>query len=535
MLIAASLLTLTAQVAVGPVVPPGANYTFHTTVLAVEERLFASDFAGAAKVSHALPKSQLKIRWDDSKVPPRLRQEFAQMRDQATAAIARLSKGKLTLVKSAPDVLISFEPVLPPAVGAKIPAGAVLFWSDAPGEPRLEVVIGLKRGVPPEPIDSANVYNEIAHALGSYYGLATTEFGTSITGRTDENVASQTVLGPNEMALATKTITVAEELRKAVATRQRLAPARPKAFFEPTSVQLEPAIQGEKARFGIQVTNTGNAQLHMRISADCGCITSTTYESLDPGESSVVKASFDTINAFGNANHNVFFVTNDSERLLKVVPVKLFVKPRYRLLVPTGNVLVTKAQSATADVFLVVESGDLALTPVSATVTGLPGSVKFAPWSGSIVDPEMGSEALPKGGFKFTMTLDGPFPPGRIPATLNIRTLDPDFKQIRRVVFVQSGIVALPERVSLGEIGKSIRRASFILSRPGKPFKVTSSSSDWPHAKVAHRATGDGTEHKVTVIYDGKANPGLVRAAVSLRTNDASQPLITVPLRATVR
>ena len=102
-------------------------------------------------------------------------------------------------------------------------------------------------------------------------------------------------------------------------------------------------------------------------------------------------------------------------------------------------------------------------------------------------------------------------------------------------MFAQKGIVALPDQVYLGEISGSAKRASFLVSRPGRDFAITKITSDSTRFKASSEAVRGKWEHKVTVEFDGKATQGPLNANIVVHTDDPKQPQITVPIKAFIR
>jgi hypothetical protein len=150
-----------------------------------------------------------------------------------------------------------------------------------------------------------------------------------------------------------------------------------------------------------------------------------------------------------------------------------------------------------------------------------------------MADPELNEGPLPREGFKLTVHYEAPYPTGRAEATLVVVTADAKKPRLRYPLSVQRGIVALPEEVYLGTMSQEVIKTSFLVSRPGKPFRaleVTTNHSSLT-AMVETMANGDA---KVTLKYDGKAPSGDFAAMVTVLTDDLHQPNVKVPVHGLV-
>src|SRR5690242_10584745 len=103
MILAPILLLATVKTSQpGPLLPPGTDSNFQTAVLAIEDKLQAKDFKGAASSAAILPKRTFTILWDDSKVPAAMRKEYARQRDFAISDWRGIAKVKVTFTSVRP-------------------------------------------------------------------------------------------------------------------------------------------------------------------------------------------------------------------------------------------------------------------------------------------------------------------------------------------------------------------------------------------------------------------------------------------------
>ncbi len=533
------LLLLAAQmlqpIQIAPTVSPGANIAFHQSVGLVEQSIAAKNFDVALKQSRLLPKKYIKIKWDDSKVPAALKDDFEDARDKAIARWhSNLSGTEFKLTSDAPDIKIDFEPVLAALPNHAAPVPSAMFFSDSPSEPRLEAVIGLKRGSPLAATTRNEVFDEVAFALGSYFGLAPSPYQGFIMGRTEQSGQPLTNLGVPEARLAKANMALVQKLLEAISLKKTLtAITPPDVFVDPLRVALPTATQGDKVPFTVQVTNRGTGPMEFEPSPDCGCISATGAQILQPGKSALVHGQIDTKDQFGDFNRHLIIVSNDPNTPFIQIPVGIHINALYRLLGPDHALSVTDANTS-FDVYLAL-SPNAKFQPTNARMTGLQGDVIFEPWQGELADTEQ-NEVVPtlKSGYKFhvKMNLDGIT--GKNWTGLEILTDDPYFKVLRYNLTVQKGIVAEPYQLFMGDITNKPREFKLDISRPHKPFQVSRVEFDTPHLKL--KSKGDVKDiHNLVFVYDGNADPGPFKGMIKVFTDDLAQPVIEVPYAASVQ
>jgi len=518
----------------GPMLPPGVNTNFQSAVIALETKLNAGDFASAEKLATLLPKNEVSILWDDSKVPSGLRDEFKKQRDAAINQWESITQTPIKVVASKPDIKFDFVEVLPPSPGNGIPAGATNFWSDTPGDIRLETVIGLKRMAPPEDINPANVFNEVAARIGSYFGLEVRPYPNTFMGRSDVNAQQQNQPIPQEMLTARDTVQASHDLRIAVQKKIKLIPATPKAFFDPKSIDLGTSMQGDEVKFNIQITNSGNAPLAMRFQPDCSCVGIGNYYQVIQPNATYVLQGLQKTEAVGPLHHTLLVTTNDPDDPNLLVPVSINVKPRYRFLAPSGNTIKVPDGGANFDLYLALTDGS-GIVPSDVQMAPIAGKVTMEPWSGTLPDPEMNEGPMPRKGYKVTVHIDGALPvPGRNPTTISIGTNSKLFPSLQYNFFAQRGLVVSPAQLYMGEVAPGVRKYTVVLTGPSKSFHIKKISSSWPHLTFTSYPVGD-TQMNIEATYDGKGEQGPVLGDVTIETDDAEQPTLIIPIRGTIK
>lgn len=530
-LFAAALLGQPAQ---APSLQPGSTDVFQRACIAVEEKLEAGDFKAASALFQALPKEKLSIEWDDSKVPAGLRGEFAEARDTAIASWKLLAPNIDVRLSKPADIRVSFASSLPPNQDTPLPAGAVHFLSPDPKDPRVDLVISLSRGNPPFPVEAADVHNEVGHAIGLYFGIARTNHYSSFSSRSELPANLKFDATPFDVTLARKNLDAARVLQKMIHMQLRCAPARPRLQMDPARITGGTFVQGDRPEFTFQFTNVGNSTLLLKGVPDCGCVVTSNPGPLAPGATALYKVQVDTTEYVGRLDKKIVLYSNDPEQPMRTVPIELYAKPLYRILTPSGIVALNGPIGAKLEVYLALPEGS-GLTPRSARMEGATADVAYEPWRGRLADPELEEPAAERSGFKFTVHYSASQPPGRNFSALVIETDSPKFPTLRAGLAVQTGIVAMPEQVFLGNISKAARRAFFLLSRPGKGFRIKEITSDNPRLTFAHRAHREDWEHRISLQLDGKLDFGLLLATIVVRTDDPAQPEIRVPFRANVQ
>lgn len=525
----------------GPMIPAGCNSAFQEAALHMQERLEKGDFEGAGKIYKALPKLNFSIGWDDSKVPAQLKPSFAEARDRALTLWARSYPKSVIKVypfkkgaASPHQIVVNFVDSLPAKAEDPVPPAAIHFFSEDPSEPRLEVVLSLKRGNPGVATDFVDIHNEVAYALIQYLGVErSVQFG-SFSSRTELPTSTFVMPSISERVQVNENIAACDQLAKAVLKKQLLIPARPNIHLDPVMIDAGKATQGDLVEFKFQVTNTGNAPLQVKAVPDCACIGTRRVSILQPGQTALIPAQIDLTDVVGEFDKSILVFSNDLEKTVYRMPVKVYSKPVFRLFSENdGNVLMSKG-GVHQKVYLVVPDG-VSLTATSAFFKGIDTNVTMKPWQGTLADPEMNEGPLPRKGYVFDLKISDQIAPGRNMGTLHILTDHPKYKEILANQWIQAGIVASPERVLLGEIPAAPRRSGFLLAQPKRAFKIASMSVDSPFLTLTKQPGRGDWEHRILIQFDGKAASGPLEAMITIRTDNPSQPVIKVPFSAMVR
>lgn len=526
-MIAALLLPL-VQTAVGPDLPAGANATFQEACLAVQTALQKGDFPGADARLRALPALEATMEWDESGIPKERRAEFARARDVSIELWRRMVPDlKVTLAKNG-RIKIGFAPELPRNSDSPGPAGATYFFSIDPTEPAVEGVLSLTRTERRAAIEAKEVTNEVTYAIGAYLGLERMPDVGAAMGRHEQPYLHINLPGPSEAYQVKELQKVVAVLRDFVKRKVKVTPARAEIFLSQVEFRPKPTVQGEPLTMSVTVTNRGTATLRYRLVPDCSCFALAYDKSIKPGESKLVQIAVDTINFTGQLEKKIAVHSNDAEASLRWLSFSMRVDPLFRFLGVARSDVVLIEDKAEGDIYF-VPNQNKPLIPSAATVEGVGGTATIEPWSGTL-----GGERDLK-GYKVHYKLNDNIPPGRAAVGISLTTDDPAWSPVRHSFYVQKGIVALPLSIYMGEVGKEPARAWALVSRPGKPFKITKVETEGAFFSAEIENVGKDWEYKVIVVYKGGADFGDLATTLKITTDDPRQPVLTVPISAVVR
>lgn len=521
---------------VGPEIPASTDLVFRRDVLALEEATSRLDFREAERLLAVLPQRTISISWDDSKVPVERRAEFANARDKAFESWKEVLPGLQFSVVPRGRIHFSFEAELPPNADSPGPAGAVYFFSSDPSEPRIEGILALVRTAKKLQIDAKEVTNEVVHSIGVSLGLGRIAHIASPMNREEGFYRAVMPLSPAEAVLANDTLAAVVRLRALVEQRRRIVAAKPVAYVAQTEFRPLDVVQGDLINQSFLVVNKGNAPLRIRLVPDCGCFSAIRYDkAVPPGEERLVQVTIDTTNFPGNLDKNLYLYTNDPDRGEVKLNFKMRADPVFTFLGHERQSTILVGDSGVESDLILLLTSKKKIVPQAIRVDGITAQGTFAPWQGSVNDPENPGRKIERSGYRIKLSIRADIPPGRSAMTVNVVTDDPVWKELRHTLYVQRGIVALPSSLYLGELGKDPARGWFLLTRPKAPFRVLRVESSSPFLKALIEDVDGGFEYRINVIYDGRADFGDFRATLTLITDDKKQPRVEVPIRAVIR
>lgn len=515
-------------------VPLGASSQFHETVNLVKSKLTAKDFAGAASLAKLLPQSVISYRFNFAKVPKDLIESYKQSTSFAVASWQKSLDGKATLVEAkggVPNILISFEPVLQKTPDTNEVPGVAIFYGASSAEPRVEAVIGLKRTAQLTETTSAEVFNEAVYGIGSYLGLAPSPVPGSVMGRVNGKMVGLNLVSKEEGFVAEANLKLAKALRVAALAKTVVKPTKPQLAVSDKVLQFKSAFQGDTVYEFVTVTNKGDAPLKMRAFGDCSCISGDVIPTLQPGESAALKGRYRTSELTGDVEHNVVLVSNDPDQPTQKFAAKIHVEPRAEVIYPASDTLVLDGDSRKTT-FYIHSAEPIEWSILAAQLVPLDSKVHYEPFEGEVSNWKDGGKVKRVKGYKVVAdfsTLKDEQVFGRIMMTVYIALSNPNLKLVRAPIFIQRGIVAQPERIYLGA-PTGPTDSNFTLSRPGKPFKILSTSCDSKFVSVKVTSSKQDAEYTIQAKYDGKAPEHRLDTQIRITTDDPKQPLILIPL-----
>ena len=515
-------------------VPVGASSEFHHLVIDIANALNAKNYIEAEKLGQLLPKSTITWSFDPSKLNADQKAEFSQTVSAAEAnwqkAVSPEVEFKHVAVGHA-DIAISFEPVLAAIAGTNEVAGAAFFFGTDPAQTRVETVIGLKRGPGLAKVLAREVYNESAFAFGRYLGLAPSPLLGSIMGRIESQMVNVNVFASHEVTAAHKILALSNLIRAAIREKKTFEVSHPILSIDRDSVVFKEQFQGDEGRTQILITNAGTSPLELEVRGDCGCISGEVVAVLAPGRSTFLTGIYGTTELIGDIHHNLILKTNDPDRPTIIIPASITVIPRAEVVFPESNTAFTDSSDRNLTFYL--NSAEQKVFKIlDATVVGLPFTVKTEPYDGEQTNFMKEGQRQKIHGYKVTVDTSK-MPqglPGRSNATVYIRTDNQKIPIVKAQIFVQKGIVSLPETVYFGS-PQGVADSNFVLVRLGRPFKVLKVTSDSKFLtfEVKPATAVNPSAYTIRVLYNGKAEGHRLKGTITVETDDPKQPKLLIP------
>jgi hypothetical protein len=315
-----------------------------------------------------------------------------------------------------------------------------------------------------------------------------------------------------------------------------LALAQPKLVVDPEEFDLGVLKQNETRDFSVTITNAGDQPLVIEdIESTCGCtVPELAVTELAPGQSTAMAIHFNSKTFQGKQTKYVHVFSNDPHRsavdliITADIQVPLRMTPA-KAMIGFRTLQVGETQTLTYT-FTSEDVDELEMEPRSWPRDWLDVAVKpgRSPHT-TLVD--------------FTIRADAP--PGRHREQIKLSTNVPDapLVTLQADVKVISDLVVNPEKVNLRVLRPEqplkthVRVAPY---RPGTAFEITGASVDIPGIR-ARVENGDG---ECVVWLDGQSlaagderveSNGAVKGTLTIMTNLASSPQLTVPVMYMVR
>ena len=302
--------------------------------------------------------------------------------------------------------------------------------------------------------------------------------------------------------------------------------------------------KGEKLEWAFVVKNTGNADLQI-ISAKpgCGCTVTDFDKVIKPGQTGKVTAHVDTTNFAGPIAKGVTVETNDPSNPTAQLTLHAVVKP-YVEAYPAGFVRYNMLQgdAETQSVTLYSEEDE----PFEIVRIDTPGDwVKVTPTK--ITDQSQLVPNVGKAGqaqYRLDIAVGGPDAKiGPLADRIHVVT---NSKHQPEYFISLSGVIrptfrVEPSGVNFGEVAptdngatRSVILKSNNLKTP-EVFSVTKVESNTPVVVTSVKPTANKGEYEVTLQVAPTAKAGDIDGQVKIYTNDKINPIVTVPVKGTVK
>jgi hypothetical protein len=301
--------------------------------------------------------------------------------------------------------------------------------------------------------------------------------------------------------------------------------------------------KGEKLEWAFEVKNTGTSDLEiLAAKPTCGCTVADFTKIIKPGQSGKVTAHVDTTNFAGPISKSVQLDTNDPAAASAQVTITAIVKP-YVEAHPAGFVRFNMLQGDAEKQSVLLYSEET--EPFEIVKIESPQD-----WIKVEAMKAVGEDARPKFGkegqnqYRIDITVGGD--DTRVgPLAEKVRIITNSKHQPEYMLSV-SGVVRPPFRVeptgiNFGEVAptdtaatRTVTLRSNNLKAP-ESFVVTKAESGIAGVTAAVKPTANKGEYEVTLQVAKDAKPGAIDGNVLITTTDHTKPVVTIPVKGTVK
>src|SRR5436305_625558 len=303
--------------------------------------------------------------------------------------------------------------------------------------------------------------------------------------------------------------------------------------------------KGEKLDWSFVIKNTGDGDLQiLAAKPGCGCTVADFDKVIKPGETGKVTAHVDTTAFAGPIAKTVTLETNDPTTPTSQLTIHAVVKP-YVEAFPAGfvrfNLLQGDADTQTVTIYS-EEDEPFQIVKVDSPVDWIKVDYK------KVDDPTQKAQGVGKEGqaqYKFNITVGGPDAKiGPIAEKVHITTNSRHQAEYNVGI---SGVIRPTYRVepsngvNFGEVtpnDTAATRAVMLHSNNTKTpdaFLVTKAESSTPIVTTAIKPGANKGDYEVTLQISKDAKPGDLDGTVKIFTSDKVNPVVTVPVRATIK
>ncbi|MCU0303243.1 MAG: DUF1573 domain-containing protein [Thermoanaerobaculales bacterium] len=314
--------------------------------------------------------------------------------------------------------------------------------------------------------------------------------------------------------------------------------AGPKLVVPSTIIDAGAVSQGVVLDAVFDLVNEGTATLSVKaVRPTCGCTVADFDREIAAGATGKIKAKLDTRDFSGPISKSILVMTDDSQNPTVTLVIKADVKPYVEIL-PRPLVRFNAVLHEPLEQSFIVAAAD----PKSdLTVMGVKSSVPFLATAIRKLAADELVEGKSKSQYEVTMSLTDDAPVGPVNGVLTVVTNLAEAPTVPVKVYgvIRALIHVTPNQVQFGAVEAR--------TRPGRNLIVVNNRTDGTQVKITGAKVDDsafdaqvatieeGRRYQVTVVVKPDAQPGNRDATLTVTTDDADFPSVTVPVRASLR
>jgi hypothetical protein len=304
--------------------------------------------------------------------------------------------------------------------------------------------------------------------------------------------------------------------------------------------------KGQKLEWSFLIKNTGNADLQiLAAKPGCGCTVADFDKVIKPGQTGKVTAHVDTTNFSGPIAKPVTLETNDPNTPTAQLTINAIVKP-YVEAYPAGFVRFQLLQGETDTQTVTLYSDEQ--EPFEIKEVQVPPGENYLKVTTNKIENE--ADRVPGIGlpgqnqYKVNVTVGGP--DAKIGALADKVRIITNSKHQPEYSISVTGVIrptfrVEPSALNFGEVTpteaaatRSVILHSNDLKTPDR-FMVTKAESNIPAITTAIKPGAQKGDFEVTLQVAPNAKPGDIDGAVKIYTSDKVNPVVTVPVKGTIK
>jgi hypothetical protein len=353
----------------------------------------------------------------------------------------------------------------------------------------------------------------------------------------------------DQPAKAKKTAAPAPAPKKAEAVKE--AEKAPRLTIVEPVKDYGTIAKGEKLDWSFLVKNTGDSDLQIiAAKPGCGCTVADFDRVIKPGDTGKVTAHVDTTAFAGPIAKTVTLETNDPTTPTSQLTIHAVVKP-YVEAFPAGFVRfnLLQGEADTQSVMLYSEEDEpFQVTKVELPVD--PTTNEPVKWIKTTFDKVADADKAPNVGrpgqdqYKVNITVGGmDTKVGTLAEKVHIYTNSkhqPEYS-VSIAGVVRPTFRIEPTALNFGEVTPNDVAATRMVMlhsnnlKTPEAFVVSKVESNVPAVVTSVKPSANKGEYEVTLQIAKDAKPGDIDGAVTIYTNDKVNPVVTVPMKATIK